>query len=701
MPQSASSTVSSFGGVVYHQKTFTQQTQITHTEKTHTRHVQTFQNAPQPVIIKDPSPDDIADQYLAFQKDSRRLSLSQINHSHKSPFSCPESALVKSRSSSHCDSGSFNRDPSLLHNYFDMGDEVSPEKEKNYFKPISDLLNDSNDTIKLEADARDFEELNQNTANDCLVDDHEKASQTNQTSVKVSVEDPSVEDIVRSFEMEIESLVDQQKLYSSSLNTVLDEIQPSHSDSTVGSFAQNTDLPQNMKPLSTAPPVMVEHSTVDLTDLKKVETAPAVISTQYLSDRMIKPSLTTKNEPVVFRFDFTSENNLAVNKYLAAPNDNEPPLSAKTQYSSPAYAEPFDTLIGHMQGVSQTQGAIHVNDFIRSKLQNTLHQQRLDMPGPASEKKAAASRTHTNSKRTNLCKPGHIRPAGALDSSLTANPHYKVSLEEIPLTPNSFQSTGHSPSQHMFTKDRQQTLVQPLSFVDGRPVNHSKPPHGTSHPNARKPKHSKPVLPHMVPDPGQPPKVIQRQNSGCNQFPLNNRGTSDCSTAEDVLSKLCPELIFTPIKSLTQKNVHRISDYDNCGGGMSCHLGRPVSSHRSGGTHYSQPWDSTNLWKQLLAYKHTSQVRPAGDEASCCNESDVQSILGSDVACSTFEWKKKTTQAVTLEKQTRLESRQDVMEEHAESSVEESLIKEQDLVEEMLQCKCFDLWHYLGTLAVL
>ena len=93
----------------------------------------------------------------------------------------------------------------------------------------------------------------------------------------------------------------------------------------------------------------------------------------------------------------------------------------------------------------------------------------------------------------------------------------------------------------------------------------------------------------------------------------NRTSYSESSTIEDLISDVSPDLTMKPIKPLTISNVQRMSQYDNISGLLELGNVKPPTAS-SAGTNYCKPWDSNNLWEDLMRIGSTS--RPNNHEAS-------------------------------------------------------------------------------------
>ena len=95
-----------------------------------------------------------------------------------------------------------------------------------------------------------------------------------------------------------------------------------------------------------------------------------------------------------------------------------------------------------------------------------------------------------------------------------------------------------------------------------------------------------------------------------NKFPTEEKRMSTCSdtaaggnsstTVEDLISDIVPELAVKQIHPLTIRNVQRISEYENCGGRSSGAGSNRDTVPSSAGTFYCSPWDSSNVWQELM-----------------------------------------------------------------------------------------------------
>ncbi len=372
-----------------------------------------------------------------------------------------------------------------------------------------------------------------------------------------------------------------------------------------------------------------------------------------------KKTLVKKFDPVVFTFDLkvpktevepaNKSPRTVISKVTYQIGQHTPTLSTcGSQYSSPAYAEPYDSLIGKVKGVSQVSGAIKVNNILKQQrleqLENevpsvpklsdppkrtpsnklgrhrhevspprhghptTVHGPILDKPPPSPFK--------VGNVTVNIVRSGHRDSHSGSTSSGDSHvrtPTYGRSQSLRSLTPPLEHHHSARPRDH----PRAKSLPKEVSDLKGSKGLHSK----------REPRSQPQVLPSDPAAPASPPvyspvlpqeieddlrAVLESlEETPCMQttrFPVyrgdnpcsNRTSYSETTTVEDLISNESPELTLKPIRPLTIRNLQRMSDYDNLhqrGPGSR----RTVAS--SAGTHYCQPWDSTP-WQDLMQATH-------------------------------------------------------------------------------------------------
>ena len=84
---------------------------------------------------------------------------------------------------------------------------------------------------------------------------------------------------------------------------------------------------------------------------------------------------------------------------------------------------------------------------------------------------------------------------------------------------------------------------------------------------------------------------------------------SESSTVEDLIQDVLPSLTVKPIKveRLTEKNLQRISDYDNVSGVLGPQSRRTVASSA---TIYCTPWDNNNVLQKMFDNLQTHALPP-------------------------------------------------------------------------------------------
>ncbi len=88
-------------------------------------------------------------------------------------------------------------------------------------------------------------------------------------------------------------------------------------------------------------------------------------------DDLLRQVLKPKDEPAIFTFDFITRRSPPTSQPPPPPQPSmNTPIQSQhreRQFSSPAYAEPYDSRIGKVDGVSTTKGAIKVSNSLHAK----------------------------------------------------------------------------------------------------------------------------------------------------------------------------------------------------------------------------------------------------------------------------------------------------------------------------------------------
>ena len=394
---------------------------------------------------------------------------------------------------------------------------------------------------------------------------------------------------------------------------------------------------------------------LDRTEKTDVDVQAKVIKNMAAERTEVPPfPVQETDRPDVFNFDFVRDAEKKISPpppeivAPSSPPQTPPPppergpgsASSWGKFSSPGYMEPFDSLIGLVDGVEKPHGAIRAKDSIRMKQQENLsanHYKIAPPPKVVSKRRPVQAVQANNAVKKELAQDNHD------DVEVISSPSIMSFREscagpaparwdgyEVPLESQSVGSESNSSKVRLRRKpppDPNRPLSIPNKSLGSRKS------HRSLHREDNLIDLETEIPNHIPLSDGTVLTLADLERLSRNfetlpKFPVaknqllecsNRTSFSECSTIEELISERSPELTLKPIKPLTLRNVQRISEYDNVR--LEAVRGSGMNPASSVGTIFSKPWDST-LWDDLLNLGGTSHqpryrlppgVRPASE----------------------------------------------------------------------------------------